>query len=278
MLSALITVTLLSGLAHAKKAPKTPPAPIQGWHREEGWAGDCFYPKDFASLGEGDRRAARADTLAAIKTQWTGGRDDGVTFDENVVEDVDMTLLGLPAKIEAVSKENLTLCTTAMQTKNMGAWEAWMGSLNGKLNEGECNTPLVYTTFDYLEIGNGWQRPVSMCKGDIAHIFGTSQDRYKISEKGEWMNIDGSKEVAIGSEWPCNIEGCTIGKLVGKFTGESGVELLFPIGVDKIFEAPENGVLMYTINDTTWYDNKWYSNGRIDDHTAVTIEPSGGLQ
>ncbi len=278
MLSALVVATLTSGLAHAKKAPKAPPAAIVGWHHEEGWKGDCYYPKDWAALGEGDRRAGRADALAAMKTQWTGGRDDGVNFDSNVVDDVETTLLGLPVKIEAVATKNLELCKAAMVSGDTGAWASWMGSLNGALNVGECNKPLAYTTFDYLDIGTGWQRPVSMCKGDVAHVFGTTSDRYRVSDKGEWMTIEGSKEAAIGNDWPCNIEGCTVGKLVGKFTGESGVELLFPIGAELTFQAPEPGVLMYTINDTTWYDNKWYSNGRIDDHAAVTIEPAGGLQ
>ena len=278
MLTVLLPATLLPGSAHAKTAPKAPPAPIQGWHHEEGWKGDCYYPKDWESLGEGDRRAARADTLAAIKGQWVGERDDGVNFDSNVVDDVENTLLGLPLKIEAVATKNLELCKAAMPTGDTSAWTSWMGSLNGNLNVGECNKPLVYTTFDYLDIGVGWQRPVSMCKGDVAHIFGTTSDRYRVTEKGEWMTIDGSAEQAIGNDWPCNIEGCTVGKLVGKFTTDSGVETLFPIGKERTVEAPENGTMMYTINDNTWYDNRWYSNGRIDDHAAVTIEPAGGLQ
>lgn len=278
MLSVLLTATLLTGFAHAKKAPKTPPPPIVGWHHEEGWKGDCYYPKDWSTLGEGDKRAARADTLAQMKTQWVGERDDGVNFDANVVGDVEQTLWGLPVKIEAVSKANLDLCMAAMKSGDTSAWQTWMGSLNGNLNVGECNKPLVYTTFDYLDIGVGWQRPVAMCKGNKAHIFGTLSDRYRVTDKGEWITLDGTKEQAIGNDWPCNIEGCTVGKLVGKFTTDSGIETLFPIGGETTYEAPENGTLMYTINDTTWYDNRWFSNGRVDDHAAVTIEPAGGLQ
>ncbi|MSP56418.1 MAG: hypothetical protein EXR69_12565 [Myxococcales bacterium] len=277
MIYPLLAALALSGPADAKKS-KAPPPPPQGWHHEEGWKGDCYYPKDYATLGQGDKIPARADALAAMKTQWTGGRDDGVNFDSNVVEDVDTTLLGLPVKIEATSRENLDLCKVAMQSGDMAAWGSWMGGLNGRLNVGECNNPLSATRFDYLELGVGWQGAAALCKGDTAHIFATVQDRYRITEKGAWINVDGTEEPAVGADWPCNIERCTVGKLVGKFTGESGVELVFPIGASANFEAPESGVLVYSINDTTWYDNKWYSNGRIDDHAAVTIEPAGGLQ
>ena len=274
----MLSILLLAGFAHAKKAPKTPPPPIEGWHHEEGWKGDCYYPKNFAALGEGDRRAARADTLAALKSQWDGGRDDGVSFDSNVTDDIQNTLWGRPEKTEAMAKQNLDLCVAAMKSGDTSNWQAWIGGLNGALNAGECNNPLANTLFDYLDLGVGWQRPVSMCAGDKAHIFGTVQDRYRLSDKGPWMNIEGTKDPAIGTDWPCNIEGCTVGKLVAKFTGESGVELLFPVGADANFEAPENGTLMFSINDNTWYDNKWFTNGRVDDHAAITIEPVGGLQ
>ncbi len=277
MIYALLATLVFSGFADAKKS-KTPPPPIVGWHHDEGWKGDCYYPKDWATLGEGDKRAARADTLAAMQTQWSGGRDDGVNFDANVLDDVNTTLLGRPTKIEDVSRQNLDLCVAAMKTGDMSAWTAWIGSLNGKLNVGECNHPLVTTRFDYLDIGTGWQGATNVCKGDKAHIFATAKDQYRITEKGAWINVEGTKDPAVGADWPCNIENCTVGKLVGKFTSESGVEVLFPIGADYTFEAPENGTLYYTINDTTWYDNKWYSNGRIEDHAAVTIEPAGGLQ
>lgn len=277
MIHAFLAAFLFSGMAHAKKA-KAPPPPPEGWHHEEGWKGDCFYPKDFNALGEGDKRAARADTLAAMQSQWTGGRDDGVSFDSNVVDDVNNTLLGTPVKIEAVAKDNLALCQAAMKTGDVSEWTTWMGGLNGRLNVGECNHPLHSTRFDYLDLGTGWQGAVAMCKGNKAHIFATVQDRYRITEKGEWINVEGTNDPAVGAEWPCNIEKCTIGKLVGKFVGESGVEQVFPIGANGTFEAAENGILYYSLNDTTWYDNKWYSNGRIDDHAAVTIEPAGGLQ
>lgn len=274
----MLSLLLFAAFAHAKKAPKTPPPPIEGWHHEEGWKGDCYYPKNFAALGEGDRRSARADTLAAIKSQWDGGRDDGVSFDTNVTDAIQETLWGRPEKIEGMSKQNLEQCVAAMKSGDTSGWTTWIGGLNGRLNAGECNTPLDQTVFDYLDLGVAWQRPVPMCKGDKAHIFGTVKDKYRLSDKGPWITIEGTADAAVGEDWPCNLEGCTQGKLVARFTGESGVQVLFPVGGDAHFEAPENGTLMFSINDTTWYDNKWFTNGRIDDHAAITVEPAGGLQ
>jgi hypothetical protein len=44
--------------------------------------------------------------------------------------------------------------------------------------------------------------------------------------------------------------------------------------VSKEFEAPENGTFSFMINDTTFYDNDWRSQGTITDHTAVTVSPA----
>ena len=60
---------------------KTTNTVILGWHAEEEWSGQCYHPKDFATLGRGDLYEAREQTMAAMMGQWRGERNDGIQFD-----------------------------------------------------------------------------------------------------------------------------------------------------------------------------------------------------
>ena len=88
----LTSLLFLLGTAEAKKKPKVPPPPPTGWHREEGWNGECYFPPDYGPMLESDRKLARQKALEAMKTQWLGERDDGVSLDPYVVETVEETL------------------------------------------------------------------------------------------------------------------------------------------------------------------------------------------
>jgi hypothetical protein len=83
---------------------------------------------------------------------------------------VETVLLGRPEKIEAVTVQNHEACVTHRKGGDLQAWEELVRALPGRLTAGECLTPLVYTKFDYLDIGKSWQRPVGLCKGDKAHV------------------------------------------------------------------------------------------------------------
>jgi hypothetical protein len=263
-------------LVAAAEAKKPPPvvAPPVGWHHDEGWKGDCYYPPAFDKMVEIDRKQARQAALEAMEAQWKGEKDPDISFDVGVIDNVDTTLLSKPTLIEQASRDNLQRCIAYMKGGPVSAWSDWVFSLPATLTAGDCRKPLIYTRFDYLDIGRAWQGDTILCKGDRAHIWASSADRYRVTDKGDWVNAAGTKEHAGGEEYPCNLEGCNVGTLVARFTGESGAQQVFAIGLDKIFEAPENGVLQYTINDTTWYDNHWFKSSTIEDKTAITIEPA----
>ena len=265
---------MLFTTADAKKVKVVPP-PVDAWGHEEGMKGDCFYPADFAKLQEGDRKLARQRTLEEMKKQWLGQRDDGVQIEDMVVDDLETTLLGRPELIETISVANLEQCKAYMKGGDVGAWKGWMVPLPGKLTAGECLQPLTYTLFDYLDIGRSWQRPVTACKGDRVRISGTVKDKFRIGDKDPWINVEGDPaQRAIGADFPCNIEGCYVGMLVGQFVSDDGITTTFPIGADHVFVAPSNGTLSYSINDTTWYDNKYFKSSTIEDKVAITIQPA----
>ena len=264
---------------------KTEAPPPVGWHAEELWLGQCYFPPDFDAIeaegGEYARKSARATALQEMKSQWMGERETAVSFSTNHIDDLETTLLADMTRLESVAQENLSLCKQAMghedasmQGPSISKWEGWLRGLPEKLTAGECNTPLDYQLIQYLEVNTGWQQPVAMCQGNRARIEATEKDRYKISSDGEPMNAAGDvSAMAVSADLPCNFEGCYPGMLVGRFVTDAGVETIFPIGLETVFEAPEHGTLTYTINDTTYYDNTWNQTGRVIDKTAITISP-----
>lgn len=267
---------MMVDLAEAKKKPKAPPPPPVGFTQLEGWAGPCYFPPDFSTMGDGDRRMARQKALEEMKLQWTGGKGEDITFSEGIIDDVETTLLGRPELIETVAAKNLEMCKGLRGGQgSTGDWEQWLGGLSLQLTAGECLRPLTYTLFDYLDIGRSWQRPVHVCQGNRVQISATLTDKYRITEKGEWITAEGIVgQKAPSTEYPCDIEGCWVGALVGRFTTDAGVVTVFPIGGSTVITAPEHGTIEYTINDITWFDNKWFKSSTVEDKTAITIEPA----
>ena len=262
--------------AAAKKKKGPPPPPPVGWQTEEGWSHPCYFAPQWESLDLMHRMQARSDALDELVKQWGGSMEDGVMIGEQVAEDLETVLLGRPDKIEAVVNQNQTTCIAAAKGGDDGPWTSWVKGLPAKLTLGECSSPpLDYTLFDYLDIGTGWQRQIGICKGDRVEISGTERDRYRVEEGGPWINVAGdrNKPTSGQSAMPCNIEGCYLGMLIMKYTTDSGVETIYPVPEVLDFTAPEHGTIEFRINDTQYFDNVWYKNGSIIDHTALQVGP-----
>lgn len=259
-----------------KKKDVAPAAPKEGWVQEPNSTISCYYPPAWDSFQEIDRRQTRAKVLTELEKQWSGARNDGISFTEQTIEDVDTTLLGRPEMIEGVAAQNLTLCQGVASGKATAEqWQSWLRALPDKLTAGECLRPLDYTMFDYLDIGNGWQRPLSVCAGNKIRVSGSPKDKYRVRNDGPWINVAGdSSKPTFGGDWPCNIEGCFEGMLVMKFVTLDGVESIIPVGQELTWTAPAHGEISYRINDTTMYDNTWFKSGSMQDRTAIEITPA----
>lgn len=268
----LITFVALTG---CKKPPEA--APKVGWIQEEGWPGACYFPPAWEALGPGDRKLARQKALEGMVEQWSGSRGDGVSFSEETVTHTETVLLGRPEEIEAVSAKNAEQCRNFMTSGDSGAWSSWLGGVAPALTVGECNNPLVDTYFNYLDIGTGWQNRIKVCKGDRVQVTGAEIDYYRLVDNGPWINAAGdpAQSTSGSSKHECNIEGCLAGMLIVKFTGESGMTDVKPIGTQAVFTAPEHGAIQVQINDDgTWYDNKYKIENRLEHHMSVTYEPA----
>ncbi len=272
----LTALTFLMGMGEAdakkrKKRKKKGPPPA-GWIAEVEGQAACYHPPQWDSFNEIDRRMKRSEAMDEVLNQWRGQRNDGVSFDEGMIDDVETVLLGRPEKIEAFVADNLTQCSAGDQA----AWARWAKGLKSSLTVGECNHPLDYTMFDYLDIGTGWQRPLKICKGDRIRISGSVKDLYKLSDDGPWINVEGDPaQPTTGPDWPCNVEGCKAGMLIMKHVGKAtGFENVILVGSSATFTAPEDGEITYRINDLTFYDNTWNKSGSVIDHTSIEISPA----
>lgn len=272
----MLPILLIAACGEKNTEPAPPPV---GWHSEEGWTAQCYFPPDFDKLESTDgvsaRRLARQAALEGMKSQWLGQRDDGVSFASGTVEDIETVLLGRPEQIEAVSRKNLEMCKQVMGAGGSSDdWNSWLRSLPDALTDGECMMPFTYTMFDYLDIGAGWHMSLPVCSGDLVVIEATTADKYRVSESGDWINAEGVPgTTGVASGLPCDLELCAEGMLVGRFVSEDGHEDIFPIGTGTTYKPTANGTISVTINDTTYYDNTWYKSGGITDRTGVTFSP-----
>lgn len=270
----MLLLTALFACGDKNTEPAPPPI---GWHAEEGWSAQCYFPPDFEGIqsteGTSARRLARQAALEAMMSQWKGEREDGVSFPNNYYDDVETTLLGRPDAIESVAKKNLDYCKDVMaQGAAADAWQSWLGQLPEQLTAGECLLPLQDTWFDYLDVGAGWQIGVPVCAGDKVRIEGTLQDKYRIAKDGEWITVEGDG-LSPAADAPCQLEGCTGGMLVGRFVSEDGAEEIFPIGAETVYTPTAHGRISVTINDSTYFDNIFFQSGSITDHTGITVSP-----
>ena len=227
-------------------------------------------------MSESDKQLERSAMVSALTSQWRGERNDGVQMDSEMVESVENAVMSKSSQIEGIAAENLKLCIAFRQGGDLSSWENYLRALPAQLTAGDCKKPLTYTLFNYLDINTGWQQPVSVCKGNKVHIFATTADKYRISNDGPWITAEGDPAIhATDPKYPCHDnENCMAGQLIGKFETDKGVVLIFPIGADTTFLAPENGTLSISINDDTWGDNRYFKSATIEDRTAVTIEPA----
>jgi len=260
-----------SGDAEAKRKKKHKGPPPEGWMAVEEGQPECYNPPVWESLDLIDRKMKRSDVMDEMLGQWRGNRNDGVSFNEVMVEKVETVLLGRPEAIEQVVQDNLTHCSKG----NISAWGAWASGLAKSLTAGECNTPFDYTMFDHLDIETEWQRNRLICKGNKV-VLKASKDKYRITDDGPWITVEGDPAMPTSglSDWPCHIDGCLAGILMLKFKGESGQESIYVVGRRLVFTAPEHGSIEFRINDTQFFDNKWWTSGGIVDHTSIEISPA----
>lgn len=266
----------VAGKKDKKKKNKGDAAPTTGWvvvDEEKGAA--CYNPPDFASLPDGPARLARSTAIGEIMGQWRGQRDDGVQFEEKTVMNVETVLLGDPEDTDVLAPENYEWCTKVMKGKaTMADWQGWARGQKARLTKGECKGSLLpQTMYHYLDVGGGWQIPAPFCKDDEVVIEVSAKDYYRVEESGPWINAEGDTAQPAKGDLPCTSDGCFLGTVILKFTTDSGMELIEPVGTGKVFRAPDHGILKVMINDVDMNGNEWKIEGGMQHHASVGYSP-----
>lgn len=279
---AMVASLCLAPMAHAKKdkkkKDKNAPPPV-GWHAEEGWAGECWFPPNFDEMGPGDRRMAWQETREQIMGQWSGNKGDGVQVREKVVMDMETVLLAKPERIQQVSADNLEQCKAFMAAggTDAGPWVSWLTGQPAILTEGECPyAPLDYTLFDYLNITAKWQIPANVCKDDHIKIKATEGDFYRIEKGGPWINANGDPDQVAGGSLPCNHEGCFKGQLLMRYTPDNANPQIMAVGTFLEFRVPAHGKIEIMINDDDLMDNEFKVESGLEHHTGIEYSAVGG--
>ncbi len=268
-------LTATNAYAGKKKKKGSDDAPSVGWV-VQGDRGACYVPPDFTGMASGPKRVAWQEARNEVMGQWSGDRGDGIAFEDKVITNIETVMLSEADRIEAVSLENLEQCKDYMKSGDPSAWAAWLTALPGKLTEGECRSPpLDYTLYDYLNINTDWQISAPVCQGDYVIVHGTEADYFQLEEGGPWINVVGDANQVAASPLPCTIEGCLRGQLIMRFTGESGVQTVYPVGIETKFRAPEHGRIEVMINDDSWSDNKFKVERGLEHHTGIEYKPVG---
>jgi len=255
-----------------------PKAPTVGWHQEATWSHGCFHPKKYEDLLPLERQEERELALDEMVAQWKGEKGDGISIEEQLVTEVEDTILADMQKVEKVSRENLAKCKqSASGQLATSEWKSWVIQLPKTLTVGECNTHFTNTVLDYLEIDFAWSpaEPLPICRGDQIVISGSDSDKYRISDDGPWINIYGDADKSTsGTDLPCNGEGCLAGMLIMRFVSVDGDEEVYPVGKRMEFTAPADGRITYGINDNSWFDNAWYVANGLQHHASITVAPA----
>ena len=271
----LTLFTFLLACGPKEEKPKPPPV---GWHQEETWTHGCYHPKKFEDMRKMERREERELVLEQLIAQWKGEKGGSISIEEQLISEVEDAILSDMAKLEQVSRENLSKCKQVATGKlSASEWKSWVIELSKTLTAGICKSNFFHTVLDHLELDIAWspEEPLSICRGNQIKISGSESDKYRTSESGPWITILGDTEKsAVGSDLPCNTEGCYPGMLILKFVSVDGDEEIHPVGKSLEFTAPADGTISYGINDTTWFDNAWYVKDGLQHHASITVAPA----
>ena len=267
-------------IACGPKKPAEPEKPKEGWNQEPESSVFCYYPPSFSSLSEFDRKEALGAAFDAMISQWKGERQDGISMSGELIESVEIIMLGDMSKVEGVARDNLSYCKQYAANKSaINPWKEWFSGLPSKLRMGECDHHFSYIVPSAdVEIDVDWEptEPAQfrICKDDKIRVRASSADRFQLEEGGPWITVEGNPEVSTAGSTthPCNTEGCLEGQLILRFKSDT-MEEIVPIGTDGTYTAPDSGLIYYGINDDSFYNNKWYMENGVIEHATVRIEP-----
>jgi len=259
--------------------PDASPSIQTGWNEVNGHL--CYRPPDFeVAEGRSARRLLRANAMSEASKRWRGEKDSSFSLSPDTIDGLENALLSQPEFIETTLQQELTSCLAWARAEiTLDTHRRWYRTHLTQLNQALCFVDPFELITQYIEVDQHWQAEIPMCQNQVIHIKAL-KGQYTVEAKDTdehttWIGAEGLQDQpANGLELPCSLEGCFRGQVVGRFVDRDGSALVFPVGLETYFQAPNHGTVTFGINDDTLYDNRFRTVDRVMDFLAVEIRPA----
>lgn len=277
----VISVGLIAPAAYAKKkkkeeAPKIEPGTWFDYHGTQ-----CYNPPDFESeQNEPKRRMMRQKAMDEMAKLLKGEINEQIVIEERKFDAWETDFLGKPTAIEGFTQRGLEKCKAFADGElGLSAYTKWLADGGKRATEGDCHNPLQYELHQNLTVQEGWQVRRHMCTGDQVLIETTEDNKYTVADTGDyettpWITPDGDpNQPEAGPDYPC--PHCPVGAVVYRFEfeDEGKEDELGVLGTSKEFKASGNGYISFTVNDQTYYDNRFHEKDGVIDYLPLAIYP-----
>jgi len=261
-----------------KKGEEEAPPPVG-----ETMIGDwkCYGPPDFAAMNTSQIRMARSDALVYLQDFTTGKVMEGFKLEGEALTYFETAFLGRPALLDDWLAENFTWCQDVGKGKKKPSeYLAYLSALGRELEAGQCYKPLDYEYHNFMDIQAGWQFRIHICEGNSILIEATGEEngQYTIADTGKmadntFMTAEGDLNVPeAGDLGP--VPELPHGALIMRFEAEDGsFTKYYKVGLTTEFVAPQHGYISFTVNDLTYFDNKFRDIKGAIDYLGVDIYP-----
>lgn len=241
----------------------------------------CYGAPDFAKMTNSERRSARADALEYLTTLVNGQLQEGFAMEGESLLLFETAFLGRPQLLDGWLGENFAQCKSVAEGKlDPKDYAKWLGAAAREFEAGECYKPLTYEYHNFLDIQSEWQMRLHICKDDKILIESTGEEngQYTIEDTGKakkntYITASGDPaqpeagDKGIAMDLPA-------GALIMRFEAEDeSMTKFFLVGHRLEFHADQHGFISFTINDTTYFDNKFRNVGGAIDYLGVDIYP-----
>jgi hypothetical protein len=241
----------------------------------------CYGPPDWAPMNTGQLRMARSDALIYLQDFVTGKVMEGFELQGESLEYFETAFLGRPQLLDPWLQINFEWCEAVGKGKKKPSeYLAYLSEIGRELEAGQCYKPLSYEYHNFLEVAAEWQFRLHVCEGDRLLIESTGKEngQYTISDTGRMKD-----NVFITSEGDPNmpeagelgpVPELPHGALVMRFEAEDGSYTKYvKVGMQLKWEAPEHGYISFTVNDLTYFDNKFRDMKGAIDYLGLDIYP-----
>lgn len=301
LMLALIALALLATPAFAKKKKKKkgevapPPVGVVKVGKM-----DCYAPPDFAAMNNSNRRLARNDALQYLQQLVNGqilNGDFKIQNDENLIL-FETAFLGRPQLLDDWLATNFAMCSDVGKGKMKPSdYAAYLDGIGRELESGECYKPLDYEYHNFLDVQAGWQFRIHVCKGDRFLVETTTLEngKYTVADAGKpsknvYMLADGNPLPGFGlyektdtlpegvMAEPAGDRGPVPeeawGALIMRVEAEDESNTKYiAVGLSHQFVATEHAFISFSINDNTYFDNKFHDVKGAIDYLGIDIYP-----